>query len=194
VVENVTERRDHWLGSCSPGCVCRPLWTLDRRLFVLIAGQCCCWRLPTGDWDIQGLCLISSLSPPTSSPQFYYVSCTIRVDFDTLFQFPVHLLRRCKSIREKDKKGPSRPSARSTASSLQIPGDILAVLQEKVNEFDQSRSADERLSQWLNPTINVLYSLSATLGAGAGLVSTVEPTLLLLPPYHQFCRYSRLHQ
>jgi hypothetical protein len=49
--------------------------------------------------------------------------------------------------------------------------DILAVLQDKVNEFDQSRSADERLSQWLNPTINVLYSFSATIGAGVGLVS-----------------------
>jgi hypothetical protein len=53
-------------------------------------------------------------------------------------------------------------------------GDILAVLQDKVNEFDQSRSADERLSQWLNPTINVLYSFSATIGAGVGLVSSVS--------------------
>jgi hypothetical protein len=34
----------------------------------------------------------------------------------------------------------------------------------------KSRSADERLSQWLNPTINVLYSFSATLGTGIGLV------------------------
>ncbi|KAF8267696.1 hypothetical protein EI94DRAFT_1279881 [Lactarius quietus] len=50
------------------------------------------------------------------------------------------------------------------------PSDILAVLQDKVKEFDQSRSADERLSQWLNPTINVLYSFSATIGAGIGLV------------------------
>jgi hypothetical protein len=53
-------------------------------------------------------------------------------------------------------------------------GDILAVLQDKVNEFDQSRTADERLSQWLNPTINVLYSFSATIGAGVGLVSSVS--------------------
>ncbi|KAH9165961.1 hypothetical protein EDB89DRAFT_2076307 [Lactarius sanguifluus] len=50
------------------------------------------------------------------------------------------------------------------------PADILAILQDKVEEFDQSRSADERLSRWLNPTINVLYALSATLGEGIGLV------------------------
>jgi hypothetical protein len=59
-------------------------------------------------------------------------------------------------------------------------GDILAVLQDKVNELDQSRTADERLSQWLNPTINVLYSFSATIGAGVGLVSAVKSTCLLL--------------
>jgi hypothetical protein len=52
------------------------------------------------------------------------------------------------------------------------PGDILAILQGQVNEFDQSRSAGESLTQWLNPTINVLYTFSATLGAGVGLVRT----------------------
>ena len=60
------------------------------------------------------------------------------------------------------------------------PGDILAVLQEKVKEFNESRGANERLSQWLDPTINVLYSFSATIGAGVGLVSTVK--LTCLPP------------
>ena len=73
--------------------------------------------------------------------------------------------------------------AHPLAAQLQAckyPGDILAILQEKVNEFDQSRSADERLSQWLNPTINVLYSFTATLGAGVGLVSVVKSISLLL--------------
>ena len=49
--------------------------------------------------------------------------------------------------------------------------DVLAVLHDRVNEFDQSRSHNERLSSWLNPTINVLYAFSATLGEGVGLVS-----------------------
>ena len=50
------------------------------------------------------------------------------------------------------------------------PKDILAVLQQQVLEFDKSRSADERL-KWLTPTVNVLYTFSATLGEGVGLVS-----------------------
>ncbi|KAH9169372.1 hypothetical protein EDB89DRAFT_2244714 [Lactarius sanguifluus] len=47
---------------------------------------------------------------------------------------------------------------------------ILVILQDQVREFDQARSGDERLTKWLNPTVNVLYAFSATLGEGVGLV------------------------
>ncbi|KAI9432197.1 hypothetical protein H4582DRAFT_1821436, partial [Lactarius indigo] len=46
------------------------------------------------------------------------------------------------------------------------PDAILAVLRAQVEEFDQSRRDDERLTKWLNPTVNVLYAFSATLGEG----------------------------
>jgi hypothetical protein len=88
------------------------------------------------------------------------------------------------ALKAYEKKTKGDLLAHPLAAQLQAcksSGDILAVLQDKVKEFDQSRSADERLSQWLNPTINVLYSFSATLGAGVGLVSTVNLTCLLLP-------------
>ncbi|KAN0127638.1 hypothetical protein V8E53_014557 [Lactarius tabidus] len=77
------------------------------------------------------------------------------------------------AVKAYEKKTKKDLLAHPLAAQLQAcksPSDILSVLQEKVKEFDQSRSADERLSQWLNPTINVLYSFSATLGAGVGLV------------------------
>jgi hypothetical protein len=54
--------------------------------------------------------------------------------------------------------------------SCNSSSDILAVLHETVNKFDESRNHNERLSSWLNPTINVLYAFSATLGGGVGLV------------------------
>ncbi|KAH9165534.1 hypothetical protein EDB89DRAFT_1911320 [Lactarius sanguifluus] len=54
--------------------------------------------------------------------------------------------------------------------SCDSSSDVLAVLRDRVNEFDQSRSHDERLSSWLNPTINVLYAFTATLGEGVGLI------------------------
>ena len=51
------------------------------------------------------------------------------------------------------------------------PGSILAVLQQQVQELDQSRTSDERLTKWLEPTVNVLYAFSETIGEGVSLVS-----------------------
>ncbi|KAI0295148.1 hypothetical protein B0F90DRAFT_1205660 [Multifurca ochricompacta] len=50
------------------------------------------------------------------------------------------------------------------------PDSILAVLQEQARIFDGSRGGNERLMMWLTPTVNILYSFSATLGEGVGLV------------------------
>ena len=64
--------------------------------------------------------------------------------------------------------------AHPLASQLQTcdsPAAILAILHQQVQGLDQSRSSDDRLTRWLDPTINVLYTLSATLGDGVGLVS-----------------------
>src|SRR6266702_1459383 len=72
-----------------------------------------------------------------------------------------------------------------------LSSDILAVLHDKANEFDQSRSHNERLSSWLNPTINVLYAFSATLGEGVGLVKLKWSTRLQSAPNFFFRRYSR---
>ena len=50
------------------------------------------------------------------------------------------------------------------------PASILTVLQSQVNEHDQARNSDERLTKWLRPTINVLLAFSDTLGEGVSLV------------------------
>ena len=84
-----------------------------------------------------------------------------------------------KAYEKKTKKDLLAHPLAAQLQACNTPSDILAVLQDKVNELDQSMSANERLSQWLNPTINVLYSFSSTIGAGVGLVSVVESTCLL---------------
>ena len=50
------------------------------------------------------------------------------------------------------------------------PSAMLAVLRQQVEGLDQSRSADERWTKWLDPTINVLYKFSDILGTGVSLV------------------------
>ena len=54
--------------------------------------------------------------------------------------------------------------------SCNSPSDIIAVLQQQLQGLDQSRRNDERWTRWLDPTVNVLYTLSGTLGEGVGLV------------------------
>ena len=86
------------------------------------------------------------------------------------------------AVKAYERKTKNDLLAHPLAAQLQAcnsPGDILAALQEKVKEFDQSRGADERLSQWLDPTINVLYSFSTAIGAGFGLVSALDSTFFL---------------
>ena len=47
---------------------------------------------------------------------------------------------------------------------------ILTVLQQQVQELNQSQSSDERLTKWLDPTVKVLHTFSETLGDGVSLV------------------------
>ena len=63
--------------------------------------------------------------------------------------------------------------AHPLATQLQTcatPAAILAMLQERVQGLDQSQRRDERWSKWLDPTVNVLFTFSATIEAGVSLV------------------------
>ena len=50
------------------------------------------------------------------------------------------------------------------------PAAILLVLQQQVQEVNQSQIGDERLTKWLDPTVKVLYAFTEALGEGVGLV------------------------
>ncbi len=58
--------------------------------------------------------------------------------------------------------------------SCDSPSAILVVLRAQVQLID-TQNADDKLTKWLDPTVNVLYALSATLGNGIGLVSYETP-------------------
>ena len=62
---------------------------------------------------------------------------------------------------------PLLPSLQSCDS----PEAILTVLREQIPAFSQPQNGDDRLTKWVMPTVNVLYSFSASLGGGVGLVN-----------------------
>ena len=54
--------------------------------------------------------------------------------------------------------------------ACQSPSSILIVLQQQIQQINRSRASDDRLTRWLDPTVNVLYAFSETLGEGVSLV------------------------
>ncbi len=88
-----------------------------------------------------------------------------------------------KALEEYKKKTGKDLTAHPLAAEIKAcdsPEAILTVLEGKANELNRYRSSDERLTKWLNPTVNILNALSATLGEGAGSVSYRLPRYLSL--------------
>jgi hypothetical protein len=87
--------------------------------------------------------------------------------------------------------------AHPLAAQLQAcdsPSAILAAIHQQVQAINQSQRADERLTKWLNPTVNVLLAFSGALGEGVGLVSFWTSTRLNPPHSYLFSRHSRLQK
>lgn len=55
--------------------------------------------------------------------------------------------------------------------SCDSPDSVLVVLREQIPEFGQLGNSNRWLTNWLNPTVNVLYTFSSTIGDTVSLVS-----------------------
>ena len=84
-------------------------------------------------------------------------------DFEAIFRAALDAY---KSQTKKDIA--SHPLA-AQLQSCDSSSAILAVLRAQVQAVDQSQSADEKWTKWLDPTVNVLYAFSTTLGNGVGV-------------------------
>ena len=76
-----------------------------------------------------------------------------------------------ESYRLRTKKDLASHPLLSSIQSCDSPEAILTVLREQIPVFSQSQNGDNRLTKWVTPTVNVLYSFSAALGQGVGLVN-----------------------
>ncbi len=92
-------------------------------------------------------------------------TATSSIDFETIFGAALEAYK-----KQTRKDIASHPLA-AQLQSCDSPSAILAVLRAQVQAFDQSQSAGEKLTKWLDPTVNVLFAFSTTLGNGVGLVS-----------------------
>jgi hypothetical protein len=109
---------------------------------------------------------------------------TSRSNLDSIFN---------AALRTYKKKTGSDITSHPLATELQScdsPDAILAVLRRQIPTPDPSQSGDEPFAKFLILTVNVLYTLSDTLGEGAGLVSITMLSLLrirsLMPLFQVF--------
>ena len=82
-----------------------------------------------------------------------------------------------EAYKEKAKEDLTVHPLAAQLQSCDSPAALLTILQDQIDQFSQSRSDDERLKKWLNPTINVLYAFSATLGGGIGSVNITHQSV-----------------
>ena len=75
-----------------------------------------------------------------------------------------------EDYKKQTKKDIASHPLAAQLKSCESPSAILSVLRAQVQASDKSQGADEKLTKWLDPTVNVLYAFSAILGDVAGLV------------------------
>ena len=111
--------------------------------------------------------ITSLVLPQCPAPVMSQTTTTAQASsrFQAIFQAAV------KSYQKQTKKDLIAHPLASQLKSCNSTAAIITILQVQVQEFDKSRSGDERLTKWLSPTVNVISAFSATVSGGVGLVS-----------------------
>jgi hypothetical protein len=76
-----------------------------------------------------------------------------------------------QSYKRKTKKDLASHPLLSSLQSCNSPEAVITFLREQIPAFNQSENRDDRFTKWVTPTVNVLYTFSATVGQGVGLVN-----------------------
>ncbi|KAN0136201.1 hypothetical protein V8E53_006061 [Lactarius tabidus] len=97
---------------------------------------------------------------PSSSPP---IPTTSTSNFNVIFE------KALKAYKKKTKRNLLAHPLATQIEACETAAAIVAVLQDQVDQFNQSRTSDERVQRWLSPTINVLHAFTETLGEGISL-------------------------
>jgi hypothetical protein len=126
-----------------------------------------------------------------SSPQFLTLFLSLMLMSHTHFpstssNFRLIFDNALKAYEKRTKKDLLTHPLADRLESCDSASNILTVLQEQVQELNQSQ---RRFSKWLEPTVNVLHAFSETLGEGVGSVCFKFELVQGLPS-HLFGRHS----
>ncbi len=97
-----------------------------------------------------------SHSPPETAPRSKY-----EVIFDEAL----------KAYEKKTGKDLKSDPLLCTLEACKSPDETLSELRRQIPGFDQSEDSDNRLTNWVDPAVNVLYIFAQTIGGAVDLVS-----------------------
>ena len=113
----------------------------------------------------------SSVSPPSPALIMSQSQTTTTAADDVSSRFQALFQAALKSYQKQTKTDLNAHPLVSQLQSCESTAAIVAILQAQVQVLDKSRSGDDKLTKWLNPTVNVLSAFSATVSGGVSLVS-----------------------
>jgi hypothetical protein len=76
-----------------------------------------------------------------------------------------------EAYQKKTKKNLRSHPLFAKLETCNSPDTVLTTLREQISQQDQSRGIDDKLTKWLDPTVNVIYNFSQAIGGGVSLVS-----------------------
>ena len=108
---------------------------------------------------------MSNSCPITTAAAAATATTTSSTNFQLIFNNAL------KAYETRTKKDLLAHPLAAELQNCNSPSAILAVLHQQVHGLDQLRRSDDRWTKWLDPTVNVLHTLSDSLGEGVSLVS-----------------------
>ena len=86
-----------------------------------------------------------------------------------------------EAYKKKTKKDLRSHPLLDKLQSCTSPDAVLSILYQQIPGFDQSCGTDDKLTKWLDPTINVLRTFSGVVGSGIGLASPKALSVKVVP-------------
>jgi hypothetical protein len=108
---------------------------------------------------------MSSRSNPTAEPS----ASTSTSNFTAIFN-----VSSIEYQRVTGKRLDTHPFA-TQLDTCHGPKAVLDLLRTQAQAFNSFRKGDDKLMAWLDPIVHILFTFSATLGEGIGLVSLLNP-------------------
>lgn len=132
-----------------------------------------CSRLPSTQYPSTPTNLFLTATQPLSTA-IRMATTSKQVADPSISNFTSIFETATKEYKKLTKKDLQTDTFAAQFDRYDTPGAVLEVFRKQALAFDDFRKGDDRLMTWLDLTVNILFTCSATLGEGLALVVCLE--------------------